>query len=166
MDREGKELYTIRNGQMFNAAYRLPNNGSIVSLQNNQCVLMDTTGKVVSSFNCNYGRMQMAGLDVLSNGHILVTQMRQGKVVEYDSSGKSVVEVTAPGAAYRYGPAQRTLSRNQPDQSAHRTRSDRAGKIVWEVKASSPILRARRAKRSAGPTAAPLARIRRDCLYD
>ncbi|MHB1425391.1 MAG: HEAT repeat domain-containing protein [Gemmataceae bacterium] len=143
VDREGKELYTLRNGQMFNAAYRLPNNGAIVCLQNDQCVLMDTTGKVVSSFQSNYGRMQMAGLDVLSNGHILVTQMRRGKVVEFDSSGKALAEVNAPGARSATGlPNGHILVTSQANQRVFEV--DRAGKVVWEVKASGPVVRARR----------------------
>jgi HEAT repeat protein len=143
VDRAGKEIYTLRNGQMFNAAYRLSNNGPVVCLQNNQCVLMDTTGKVTGSFNCNYGRMQMAGLDVLPNGHILVTQMRTGKVVEYDTSGKSILEVNAPGARTATGmPNGHILVTSQSNQRVYEV--DRSGKEVWEVKASSPILRARR----------------------
>jgi HEAT repeat protein len=144
VDRAGKELYTFGNNmQMINAAYR-SRSGPIVCLQpNNNCVLMDTTGRVQSSFNCNHGPTQMAGLDVLANGHILITQMHAGKVVEYDAAGKSVLEVNAPGARTATGmPNGHILVASQHNQRVYEL--DRAGKVVWEVKASGPAIRSRR----------------------
>src|SRR5579883_386261 len=143
VDRSGKELYTLRNAPMVHAAYRL-RNGPVVCLQpGNQCVLMDTTGKVLSSFHSNHGHMQMAGLDVLPNGHILVTQMHQGRVVEFDSTGKSLLEVSAPGARTATGlPNGHILVTSQQNQRVFEI--DRTGKVVWEVKASGPVIRARR----------------------
>ncbi len=142
VDRTGKELYTLGNMPMVNAAYR-QRNGPVVLLQPNQCVTMDTTGKVQSSFNTNHGHMQMAGLDLLPNGHILITGMRNGKVIEYDATGKVVAEVNAPGARSATGlPNGRYLVTSQNNQRVYEV--DRAGKIVWEVKASGPIVRARR----------------------
>jgi HEAT repeat protein/outer membrane protein assembly factor BamB len=143
VDRTGKELYTLRNAPMVHASYRM-RNGPIVFLQpGNQCVLMDTTGKTLSSFNSNHGHTQMAGLDVLPNGHILVTQMHQGKVVEFDSTGKSVVEVNAPGARTATGlPNGHILVTSQQNQRVFEV--DRTGKVVWEVKGSGPVIRARR----------------------
>lgn len=144
VDRTGKELYTINNMQMCNAAYR-SRSGPIVCLQpNNQCVMMDTTGKVLSSFNSNHGgHMQMAGLDVLPNGHILITGMHNNRVTEYDATGKSVLEVNAPGARTATGmPNGHVLVTSQNNQRVFEL--DRAGKVVWEVKASGPIIRARR----------------------
>jgi outer membrane protein assembly factor BamB len=143
VDRAGKELYTLRNAPMVHAAYRM-RNGPVVCLQpGNQCVLMDTTGKVLSSFNSNHGHMQMAGLDVLPNGHILVTQMHQGRVVEFDSTGKTLLEVNAPGARTATGlPNGHILVTSQQNQRVFEI--DRTGKVVWEVKASGPVIRARR----------------------
>jgi HEAT repeat protein len=143
VDRTGKELYTLRNAPMVHAAYRM-RNGPVVCLQpGNQCVVMDTSGKVLSSFNSNHGHMSMAGLDVLPNGHILVTQMHQGRVVEFDSTGKSLLEVAAPGARTATGlPNGHILVTSQQNQRVFEI--DRTGKVVWEVKASGPVIRARR----------------------
>jgi HEAT repeat protein len=142
VDRTGKELYTLGNMPMVNAAYR-QRNGSIVCLQPNQCVMMDTTGRVLSSFNTNHGHMQMAGLDLMSNGHILITGMRNGHVVEYDATGKVVADINAPGARTATAlPNGRYLVTSQNNQRVYEV--DRTGKVFWEVKASGPIVRARR----------------------
>lgn len=144
VDKTGKELYTINNQiPMVNAAYR-SRTGPIVCLQpNSQCVLMDTTGKALSSFNSNHGNAQMAGLDVLPNGHILITHMHNGKVVEFDATGKSVLEVNTPGARSATAmPNGHILVTSQNNQRVYEV--DRAGKVVWEVKANGPVVRARR----------------------
>lgn len=147
VDRSGKELYTIRNGMMFHAARRL-RNGQIACLQNpNQCALMDTTGKTLASFPSNHGNQNnnnmVRGLDVLPNGHLLITQCDQGKVVEFDSTGKSLLEVNAPGARTAVGlPNGHILVTSQQNQRVFEV--DRNGKVVWEVNASGPIIRARR----------------------
>jgi hypothetical protein len=127
----------------IHAAYRM-RNGPIVCLQpGGQCVVMDTTGKTLSSFQANHGNQNFAGLDVLSNGHILVTQMHQGKVVEFDSTGKTLLEVNAPGARTATGlPNGHILVTSQQNQRVFEV--DRSGKVVWEVSASGPVIRARR----------------------
>ncbi len=145
VDKSGKELYTLPNpgGMMIQAAYRM-RNGPIVCLQpNNQCLVMDTTGKTLSSFQANHGNQNFAGLDVLPNGHILVTQMNQSRVVEFDSTGKSLLEVNAPGARTATGlPNGHILVTSQQNQRVFEV--DRNGKVVWEVNAPGPIIRARR----------------------
>jgi HEAT repeat protein len=142
VDRSGKELYTLRN-MAIHAAYRM-RNGPIVCLQpGGQCVVMDTTGKTLSSFQANHGNQNFAGLDVMPNGHILVTQMHQGKVVEFDSTGKTLLEVNAPGARTATGlPNGHILVTSQQNQRVFEV--DRSGKVVWEVSASGPVIRARR----------------------
>jgi DNA-binding beta-propeller fold protein YncE len=143
VDRSGKELYTLRNVPMFHAAYRMRNGPIVCLTPNNQCVLMDTTGKTLASFASNHGNHNLAGLDVLPNGHILVTQMNQGKVVEFDSTGKSLAEVSAPGVRTATGlPNGHVLAASQGNQRVFEV--DRSGKIVWEVKGAGPVLRARR----------------------
>jgi len=144
VDRSGKELYTLRNAPQIHAACRMRNNGPIVCLQlNNQCVLMDTTGKTLSSFNSKHGNQNFAGLDVLSTGHILITQMRQGKVAEFDSTGKVLLEVNAPGARTATGLANgHILVTSQQNQRVYEI--DRSGKVVWEFNAASQVIRARR----------------------
>lgn len=147
VDRTGKELYTIRTGMMFHAAHRM-RNGHIVCLQNpNQCLIMDTTGKTLASFASNHGNQNnntmVRGLDVLPNGHILITQTEQGKVVEFDSTGKSVLEVNAPGARTATGlPNGHILIASQQNRRVFEV--DRSGKVVWEVNTSGPSIRARR----------------------
>jgi HEAT repeat protein len=143
VDKTGKELYTINSMPMVHAAYRMRNGPIVCLIPGNQCVLMDTTGKTLSSFNSNHGNTNLAGLDVLSNGHILITQTHRGKVVEFDKSGKVLLELDAPGARTATGlPNGHVLVTSQSNQRVYEL--DRAGKTVWEHKAAGPVIRARR----------------------
>jgi hypothetical protein len=69
--------------------------------------------------------------------------MHQGRVVEFDSAGKSLLEFNAPGARTATGlPNGHILVTSQQNQRVFEI--DRTGKVVWEVKASGPVIRARR----------------------
>jgi HEAT repeat protein len=143
VDRTGKELYTLNNVPMFHAAYRMRNGPIVCLTPGNQCILMDTTGKTLSSFPSNHGNTNIAGLDLLPNGHILISQIHRGKVVEYDNAGKSLVEVNAPGIRTATGLSNgHFLITSQNNQRVYEL--DRAGKTVWEFKAGGPVIRARR----------------------
>jgi HEAT repeat protein len=146
VDRTGKEVYTINNvpGGGIIAAYRA-RNGNIVCLAQNgsQCIIMDTTGKQLKQFGSNRGPGWTSGLDLLSNGHILITQPDRNKVTEYDADGKSVVEVDAPLATTAsILPNGHFLIAAHQGQRVFET--DRTGKVVWEHKFGGNPFRARR----------------------
>ena len=80
-------------------------------------------------------------LDVLSNGHVLIPEMNNNRVVEYDADGKVVWEAAAqqPIAAVRL-PNGHTLVTSY---SQHRAvELNRAGKEVWEYKTTTRVTRA------------------------
>jgi HEAT repeat protein len=143
VDRNGKEVYTVNNipGGIL-AAYRA-RNGHIVCLNNgNQCVVVDTTGKQIKSFPSNRQPQWTSGLDLLSNGHILITQPNINKVTEYDADGKQIVEVDAPLATTASAlPNGHFLVASHQGQRAFEV--DRTGKVVWEHKGAN-FFRARR----------------------
>jgi HEAT repeat protein len=143
VDRSGKEVYTIN--KMPNsvlAAYRT-RNGNVIMLTNDQCIIMDTTGKQLKSFASNCKGRSSDGLDLLSNGHILITQPDRNKVAEYDTEGKLVLEVDAHRATRATGlPNGHFLVTSFHDQRVFEV--DRAGKVVWEFKGAGLISRARR----------------------
>jgi HEAT repeat protein len=146
VDRAGKEVYTINNvpGGGIIAAYRA-RNGNIVCLAQNgsQCVIMDTTGKQLKQFGSNRGPGWTSGLDLLANGHILITQPDRNKVAEYDMEGKLIVEVDAPLATTASGlPNGHLLISAHQGQRVFET--DRTGKVVWEHKFGGNPFRARR----------------------
>jgi len=144
VDRTGKEIYAINNVPGgITAAYRA-RNGNIVCLgQNGQCVIMDTTGKQLKTFPSNRNAGWTSGIDLLVNGRILITQPDRNKVAEHDTTGKMIVEVDAPLATTATGlPNGHILVASHQGQRAFEV--DRAGKVVWEHKASGNIFRARR----------------------
>jgi HEAT repeat protein len=144
VNRAGKEVYRINNiANGVLAAYRT-RQGSIVCLTNaGQCRLLDTSGKILKTFNSGHDNNCFGGVDVLPNGHILVPQPGMGKIVEFDGDGKTVREVKAPF------PTVATQLPNGHILAASRNNGriyevDRSGKIVWEHRAAAQVFRARR----------------------
>jgi hypothetical protein len=104
---------------------------------------MDTTGKQLKQFGTNRGPGWTSGLDLLSNGHILITQPDRNKVAEYDTEGKLIVEVDAPMATTASAlPNGHFLVAAHQGQRVFET--DRTGKVVWEHKIGGNPFRARR----------------------
>jgi HEAT repeat protein len=144
VDRAGKEIYTINNVPgNITAAYRL-RDGRIACLAGiGQCILMDTTGKHLKQFASHRQAGWTSGIDVLSNGHILITQPDRNKVAEYNTDGKLILEVDAPMATTATGlPNGHFLIASHQAQRAFEV--DRAGKVVWEHKVAGNPFRARR----------------------
>jgi HEAT repeat protein len=143
VDRAGKEIYTINNIPGVFAAYRT-RKGPIICLTNGgRCLTVDTTGKELHSFASGHNNQNIAGLDLLPNGRILVAQTNRNKVVEYDASGKSLLELDAPGVRTATGLTNgHVLVTSQNNQRVFEL--DRGGKTVWEHKGAGPIIRARR----------------------
>ena len=111
--------------------------------QNGQCIFMDTKGKNLKQFASNRNAGWTSGLDLLANGHILITQPNRNKVAEYDADGKRIVEVDAPQATTATGlPNGHFLVASNNTQRAFEV--DRTGKVVWDHKAGGNIFRARR----------------------
>jgi outer membrane protein assembly factor BamB len=80
-------------------------------------------------------------IDVLPNGHVLVPELRNNRVVEYDSDGKPVWQVpfNEPIAAVRLANGNTLVTAfNQP----RAVELDRAGKEVWEYKSDTRVTRA------------------------
>jgi HEAT repeat protein len=144
VDRNGKEIYTINNVPGgITAAYRA-RDGRIICVANGggQCLILDTTGKHLKQFASNRNASWTSGIDLLSNGHILITQPNRNKVAEYDRDGKLIVEVDAPLATTATGlPNGHFLIASSNSRRAFEV--DRNGKVVWEHKAAGNIFRAR-----------------------
>jgi hypothetical protein len=143
VDRAGKDIYVISNvagGVM--AAYR-SGNGSLVCLtQQGQCLFLDTSGKRLGGFNTNHVFGDVGGINLLSNGRVLVTPHQGNKVVEYTAEGKKVLELNAPLASTATGlPNGHILVASHQAQRVYEL--DRAGKVVWERKGVGHVYRAR-----------------------
>ena len=144
VDRTGKEVYRINRvpGGVL-AAYRSRRGDIICLTHGNQCLRMDTTGKILKTFVSNHNGNCLGGLDVLPNDHILVPQPGFDKIVEFDRDGKVVREVKAPSPTMAMQlPNGHILGSNRFTGQVYEL--DRASKIVWEYKGANQVFRVRR----------------------
>jgi HEAT repeat protein len=138
----GKVVMTrgFATGEQIMKAQMLSNGDIACVTSTSRFVRVNAAGKEIQSFpvsvNTSGGR-----IDVLPNGHILIPESKNNRVVEYDSDGKVVWQVSfnQPIAAVRL-PNGDTLvtSLNQP----RAVELDRTGNEVWEYKADTRVTRA------------------------
>jgi HEAT repeat protein len=145
VDRTGKEVWTIPRVPGGVRAARRSRRGDIICLtQNEQCLLLDATGKRLRCFaTTGHGENSQGCIDLLTNGHVLITCSRINKVMEFDREGKKRFEWDVPGVLTASAlPNGHILA---ACQSMHRLcEMDRGGKIVWEYKTAGNPHRARR----------------------
>ena len=128
VDQTGKELYAINPPQGVMAAGKMPDGSIAVISYAGMFMRLDTKGAELKSFPVGQTNSR-GGLTVLPNGHILVPQYAQSKVVEFDANGKVVwqAEAPLPASASRL-PNGNTLVACQ-NQCVIEV--NRAGKEVW-----------------------------------
>ncbi len=140
IDPTGKErvIYTP-NGTNMLVARKLPSGDIIAIVSDGTCMRLDATGKELSRFAA--GNLSNNCLDVLPNGHILVSRFLDNKVTEYDARGKVVWEIPflSPFSAHRLPNGNTLMTRWEPAQVVE---VDRAAKAVWEYKPETPNGRA------------------------
>jgi HEAT repeat protein len=143
VDRDGKVVRSINTlpNNTF-AARRTPRGGIVALTGNGQCVVMDPDGTQRRTFAV--GPINSLGcIDLAPNGRILVAQFQRGKVVEYDSEGKVVLEVDVPNPMSATGlPNGHILVGCANTQRV--VELDRKGKVVWEHTGAGQAVRARR----------------------
>ena len=115
------------------AARRL-RDGQIVCATSNSLVWLDASGEEIKSLPI--GGTARNGLDVLSNGRVLVAQHNDNRVVEIDGEGKIVWEavVQKPWTAVRLSNGN-TLVASQDEKQV--IELNRAGKTVWEYRTTN-----------------------------
>lgn len=142
VDRDGKEVFShVRpDGEAIMRAQKLRNGEIACVTMGQRFVRLDATGKELHSFpvivHTSGGR-----IDVLPDGHVLVPQMANHRVVEHDATGRIVWQafVRDPVAAVRL-PNGNTLVTSMSQNRA--VELDRAGQEVWEYKATTRVTRA------------------------
>jgi hypothetical protein len=143
LDRAGKEVRTIPNLAGNTLAARRSARGVVALTQTGQCILMDAEGKQLRTFASGQAQNCLGGIDQLPNGHILVPQPGRNKVVEFDSEGKTILEVDVQGAMSASGlPNGHILMACQGAQRVCEV--DRTGRVVWEHNGAGQVIRARR----------------------
>jgi hypothetical protein len=133
VDREGREVsaYSRPDGDQFMRAARLENGDrAFVTLSGQRFVRVDALGRELHSFPV---AVQTSGgrIDVQPDGRVLVPQMGQHRVTEYDARGRAVREFPAeqPIAAVRLANGNTLVT----CMGQHRAvEFDAAGKLVWQ----------------------------------
>jgi HEAT repeat protein len=103
VSRDGREVKTVsRPGDILSACRHKDGTFSVVTI-NGTCLKLDSSGRQTSSFSVSV--VNLIGLKVhfLPKGGVVVPDYVRGKVREYDSAGKVVVEFDAyrPGSVTR-----------------------------------------------------------------
>jgi hypothetical protein len=142
VDPSGKMIMTrgLRRGEFIMKAQMLANGEIACVTSSSRFVRLDTSGKELQSIPVN---VQTSGgrIDVLPNGHVLVPEMRNNLVAEYDTTGKVVWQApfNQPIAAVRVANGDTLVtSYNEP----RAVELDRTGKEVWEYKTDTRVTRA------------------------
>jgi HEAT repeat protein len=143
VDRAGREVYSINRPANDVVMARKMRDGQIVCVSTQRaCQRLDTTGKEIKSFPLQM--VMQNGVDILPNGHVLMSVTWTNKVQEYDADGKVVwdVNVMQPLALCRLPNGHTLVSVNQwPTKLVE---VDPAGKQVNEVPLSTYAYRLRR----------------------
>jgi HEAT repeat protein len=148
LDKAGKTVstYTPKDGALVMKALKLPNGDLAVVSQPgvgvgvSRYARVNGAGKEVRSFQVNVSTFG-GKIDVLANGHVMVPEMNNNRVVELDEQGKVVWEGATEGAiaAVRL-PNGHTLVTTMSQLRA--VELDRTGKEVWEYKSDTRVTRA------------------------
>jgi len=149
VDKDGKEVfsYSRRDGASFMRATKLPNGdiGCIVQLGTVRFVRLTPSGKDFKEVKSWGVQVRTSGgrLAILPNGHVLIPEMNNNRVVEYDETGQSVWETTIdqPIAAVRLPNGNTLITLMRQNRAVE---VDHAGKEVWQFKTNTRVTRALR----------------------
>ena len=145
-NKDGKEVWNLtisEEGRKIMKGMKLPSGEIVAMLVDARIVRYDGKGQELSSFPISIGVRLFGGrIDVLPTGRVLVPHNAEGKVVEYDSQGKSIWEVSCeqPIAAVRLANGNTLITSMNPAVGAIEV--DRAGTEVWSYRHSTRVTRA------------------------
>jgi HEAT repeat protein len=145
VDRAGKSVFTknFAGKSSLIAGYKARNGEYVVLTGQGSCVRMDATGREIKSFSAGRDGAWTSGLDLVSDGRILIAQPNMNRVQLFDREGKATWEAAAPGlVSASWLPNGHVLVANYNAQSA--TELNRNGKSVWEHKSDYHVFRVRR----------------------
>ena len=149
LDRDGKVVFNHfpPSGELIMRAQKL-RNGDIAliltlgGLAETRFVRLDATGRELKTFGVNI-RTSGGRIDVLPNGHVIVPENSNNRVVELDGDGKQVWEVKdvdRPVMALRLANGNTLVT--SMSETVGAVEYDRAGKQVWQYKADTRVTRA------------------------
>jgi streptogramin lyase len=142
VDRNGKQVFSYLRpqGDLIMKAQKRPNGEIGFVTDAGLFVRIDPAGKEVGQFRVDL-RTSGGRIDLLPNGRVLVPLKDQNKVVEYDSQGKIVWEVSFPDPvnAVRLPNGHTMITSFQATRAAE---VDAEGKTVYEYKSDIRVTRA------------------------
>jgi outer membrane protein assembly factor BamB len=148
VDKDGKEVfrYVRPDGSTFMRATKLRDGGIACIAQLGQLsryVRLAPSGKEFKEVKSWGVQVRTMGgrIEVLANGHVLIPEMDNNRVVEYNAEGQSVWETTIdqPIAALRLPNGNTLITLMRQNRAVE---VDRAGKEVWEYKTDTRVTRA------------------------
>src|SRR5262249_35143748 len=144
VDRTGRAVFTYSRpgGESFMKAQKLPNGdiACVTQLGVARFLRLDRNGKELKSFGV---QVSTSGgrVDVLPNGNVLIPEMMNNRVVEYDAEGKAVREAAVPQPIAAVGlPNGHWLVTSMNQRRA--VELDRKGKEVWQYRSNTRVTRA------------------------
>jgi len=149
LDKAGKQVftYTRPGGETIMRAQKL-SNGDIAMVTQmgvaaTRYIRMDKDQKEIASFAVDV-HTSGGRINVLPNGHVLVPVNTNNRVVEHDTQGKIVWDVTvdSPIAATRLPNGHTLVTSMKPELGAMEL--DRNGKKIWQYTADTRVTRAYR----------------------
>jgi HEAT repeat protein len=155
LDREGHEVFMHMSSETIMRGRKLATGEFVLvtttAMQEQRVVRLDGRGRELKGFNVTVNT-RGGRLDVQPDGRVLIPEHSNGKVVEYDASGKSVWEVSVPNpiAAVRLANGNTLITscplQNRPTDAApsRAVEFDKKGREVWQYKSSERVTRAYR----------------------
>jgi outer membrane protein assembly factor BamB len=142
LDRRGQIVWQMQYPRV-DAAFK-GNDGVITILtRDNRVIRITPNGQELKNFGCKRKDDEPGGIDVLSNGRIIVSEPTNNTVSEYDTQGNLLWSAAAEGIASATRlPTGHTLVASL--ENAKVVELDRGGKVVWEHKSDWGEARARR----------------------
>jgi HEAT repeat protein len=140
LDRNQKEVFTYtRSSHDLMAARKLRDGQVLCITTSGMCLILDAHGRVVRSFSAS--QSMLGALEVEPDGHFLLPQLNQGRIMEFDGDGAVVwkAAVPSPNSAVRLRNGN-TLVASQNRQCV--VEVDRNGNVVWELKTEARPWRA------------------------
>ncbi len=150
VDRTGKEtvLWSAGNGEQLMRAQKLRTGDLALIVQainfgTSRYLRIDSDGKRVASFEVEVSTSG-GRIDVLSNGHVLIPEMVNNRIVEFTGEGRPVWQATIerPIAAVRLANGHTLVTSMNPLIGA--VELDRSGKQVWHYTEETRVTRAYR----------------------
>ncbi len=147
VDKAGKEVFTYANpgGEWIMRAKKLSNGdiAMVTQLGMSRYVRLDKDRKEIASFPVTVATSG-GRIEVLPNGHVLIPENANGRVVEHDAEGKIVWElkVEQPIAATRLPNGHTLVTSMVPQKGA--MEFDRDKKEIWNYRADTRVTRAYR----------------------